>query len=255
MAASDPTYSGPRHKKRRMSFSDDCGFTSQQLTIVVGADFVGSDTDPEDTPKTFYAHDKILIENSDFFAAALRNNWTESRERIVKLPAESPRSFELFLRFIYRREAIGRLRWRPNTDFADNSHFLVRCWALGEKLICTDFQDAVMDALLVELKYVPATPEDLHQSIYTSTSTPNALSRLMVDIAAREWEPKDVDELVDSTKDGAFLKHLTAKLLTATPEERCKLPPYDFDPDCEYHEHVEKVGMSCYKPTRVDRKD
>lgn len=214
-------------------------FTSQQVTIVVGAD-------SEDELRTFYAHEKILAKNSDFFAATLRNRWSESKDRIVRLPDHTAGSFELFLRFIYR----GDIRKRADYGFeyADTSYaeLMVRCWALGEKMLCTAFQDAVMDVLQEEIFRLPATPDELHESIYSFTSTPNALSRLWVDIAFFEWNHRDLREMVDPAKHGEFLLHLAGKLLNSTHQDRQNVSPYDRDTGCEYHEHVKK-GLPCYK--------
>ena len=70
------------------------GFSSQQLTVVVGEEADGK-------AKTFYAGSGVLAEHSEFFAAALRNGWKEKEERLVRLPECTAENFEIFLKFIH----------------------------------------------------------------------------------------------------------------------------------------------------------
>jgi hypothetical protein len=46
-------------------------------------------------------HESVLRENSIFFDKALKSDWKEASDRIVRLPETNPVTFEILVRFVY----------------------------------------------------------------------------------------------------------------------------------------------------------
>ena len=63
----------------------------RQVTIFVG---------PADSGRKWELHEGALIHISDFFRAAFRSSFQESRDSILRLPEDDPRVFELFVAYI-----------------------------------------------------------------------------------------------------------------------------------------------------------
>ncbi|KAK0828325.1 hypothetical protein LTR02_010505 [Friedmanniomyces endolithicus] len=61
--------------KRRPTVDAFCT-TTRPITVVVSSN--GKE-------QTFYCHEELLTTHSDFFAAAMRKEWTEGQARIVRL--------------------------------------------------------------------------------------------------------------------------------------------------------------------------
>ncbi|KAK4539588.1 hypothetical protein LTR36_010524 [Oleoguttula mirabilis] len=79
---------------------------------------------------------------------------------------------------------------------------LVRAWALGFHLQATDFQDAVIDAILQKIHTAPrGVPPMLHRVVFSNTKPGSQLRRLIVDIAAWRW---DTEFLKAQRSDGAW---------------------------------------------------
>lgn len=56
------------------------------VTVVVGHDEV-----------KWCLHENLLVSESDFFKASFRGPWKESKEGVLRLPEDEPRTFELFV--------------------------------------------------------------------------------------------------------------------------------------------------------------
>lgn len=220
-------------------------FSSSQLTIVVGQE---TNHDAE----TFYESPDILAQHSGFFAAVLRNGWKEKEERVVRLPECKPEVFQIFLNFIHTGNIYSRKDGDQSKNPSRNAVFdselerMCNCWAQGEKLASSVFQDAIVDALCQKIGDELLYPFTLHRNIYSNTSTPNAMSRLLVDIAAWKWKEEYLqDARKDHVNSSAFLGDLALRLFSLSAEERKGPPPFTKN-DCTYHEHV-KDGKPCYK--------
>lgn len=64
---------------------------------------------------------------------------------------------------------------------------LVKCWALGSKLLSTSFKDATTDAVIASPVGGPYCL-DWHETIYSVSSPRSEIRKLIVDIAVWRWE-------------------------------------------------------------------
>ena len=221
-------------------------FSSPHLTIVVGED---TNYDAE----TFYESPDILAQHSKFFAAALRNGWREKEERAVRLPECEPEVFKIFLNFIHS----GKFYSSKEGDYQENqtdprsgfdSEFtrLAYCWVRGESLMSTVFRDAATDALVQKALHDRRWPNDLQYRFYPRSATPNAMSRLLVDMAVWKWRKEAAQNSRDRHAEcHEFLGDLALRLFDLSAEDRKGPAPFTKN-DCTYHEHV-KEDKPCYK--------
>ena len=84
--------------------------------------------------KLFQVHEDVLRSNSEFFAAALKKEWTEGQTRVVKLPEESEHHFCRYVQYLYS----GTIACQ-GTNIA--TEFMVLAWmyVFGEQVLDTGF--------------------------------------------------------------------------------------------------------------------
>lgn len=91
-----------------------------------------------------------MTETSEFFKAACRGTaWVESTSRIIKLPDIEHGVFNAYLLWVHRQE----LPTAHADDALELIEDLVRLWLLADRLSDERLRNAVIDAILVELKY------------------------------------------------------------------------------------------------------
>lgn len=208
---------------------------AKPITVIVGKG---------DSATTFYVHEDVAKAHSDFFAAALRNGWKESEERVVRLPEETAERFRVFAKFLYTGKIFSRKEGdKPSAKEDWEWDRLSGCWRLGDKLGSTSFQDAIVDAINHKIESTKSCPTQLHQGAYRDTATSNSLRRLAVDIAVWNWEA-----MIAEAKQGpwdTFFLDLAVRLHGLDDSERNATAPFLGD-TCKYHEHV-AAKKPCYK--------
>ncbi|KAK5119280.1 hypothetical protein LTR85_007636 [Meristemomyces frigidus] len=215
---------------------------SKQLTIVVG---VGDDE------KTFYIHQNIVKDHSDFFAAALNKGWKEAEDGIVRLPTEVLAHFELFARFVYfgkiyaaKAKADSEDDEAHATRVGVEAHVLFDCWIMGDRLMAVSFKDAVHDAITQLIRDERLIPVDFQNSVYPKTAGPNSLRRLLVDVAVWGWAKDILPACEMDASWMEFFRDVAVRGQEANKAQHTMTAPF-MKHGCVYHEHV-AAGKPCY---------
>ena len=198
----------------------------------------------------FVLHPQIICDRSKFFAAASSERW-KGPEEPIRLPEDSPETFNAYLKCIYQ----GQLPENMNEQCApaacddDNEKALqgmVQMYHLSDKLGDLKTANIVIDALrkyCLQAKIVP--PSTIVRLVYTSTPNNSPLRRLMCDYyvhLGHEFLLKDdshdklpKDFLLEVVKeywrllDAASLKTRLCDLLGVDIESE--------ERECHYHQH------------------
>lgn len=214
-----------------------CSFSAKAVLVKVGK------------PATLFRVNEVLLrENSGFFAAALKQDWRESQKRVVELPEEAPHPFNTWLNWLYRRRVCiapdrhdGREDGQPISDG-------VKAYLCGSVLLDSDFMDAVLDALTVDLctfedgtNFLPH--EDLIALAYDKTPQDSILRKLLV---YRHANAKNISELITENHDPRFVLELAKLTAGSTRPPPCSGNVISAAARCDFHEH--KPGVEdCYR--------
>jgi hypothetical protein len=129
---------------------------------------------------------------STYFNAILPAHAT--RPVRIKFQEYRPDSFETFLRFIGSGKIYSQIDDEDSGDAEDNEwHRLQRAWELGESLDSVPFKDAIVDAFYEKVLVESCFPQDMHLSIFDTSPEHVGLKELLVDVAARDWKPSDIE--------------------------------------------------------------
>lgn len=94
---------------------------------------IGSDQNQE----TFVVHKQLLVDKSEYFRAAIDNDFAENSANEFCLPEDDPNAFCIFIDWLYE----GFLHQRHKSEE------LVDVWILADKLMCPNLQDEALDLL------------------------------------------------------------------------------------------------------------
>ena len=209
-------------------------FRGPVITFVVGT------KDAE----TFAIHQNVVSKQSAFVRLALQGNWQEAKSRVIPLPDDDPKTFEIYQAWLYDRK-IYTDRWIVGfTGLDTEPRRLLKAWILGDKLLDTNFKDALMDALIGRLSDTEAFAafRAATSFIYTRTPDGSAPRRLLTDIYTYHGASWWVDELMHSglqeTYAVDFLRDLSKTQLTqrnpCTVSAAAYMAPKI---SCAYHDH------------------
>lgn len=139
--------------------------------------------------QTFYVHEELAAQHSEFVSAALRNNWKERKKRVIKLPEEDANLFAIFADFIYSG-CVRSMRDDDKRNETKDSEWrrLGRCWILADKLMSDSLKDAVVDTIAEKIGRENMAPIGMHTNIYPIAVGSSGIKRLLVDIATWGWE-------------------------------------------------------------------
>ncbi|KAK5173180.1 uncharacterized protein LTR77_003302 [Saxophila tyrrhenica] len=194
-------------------------------------------------------HEHILKASSQFFAAAVKDQWTKSLPRIVELPEEEPKVFAIYTTWRYcRKIAIADVG--PNLKTLQRWDLLVNAYLLGERYMDSLLKDTIVDMMDESLQALadgerrgplPATVADL----YNGTASTSRCRALLAEYTA-DFAFPDPFEAARKSSDLVFD---VAKLLV----ERRGLPAKRFsrktNNPSHYHEH--EGGVKNCHLTRV----
>ncbi|CAI7593507.1 unnamed protein product [Penicillium crustosum] len=100
----------------------------------------------------FHVHESVLCTSSRFFNAAMSGSWKESKEYTIELPEDDPAAFSIYSHWLYFAKIPGILDAAKKGESAKRSaqeyYDLVSAYVLGDKLLDTQFQNSVIDAIL-----------------------------------------------------------------------------------------------------------
>jgi len=101
---------------------------SPTVTVIVGT---GKDE------RTFYVHERLLMDASQYFKTALQSNFSEAGTKVFRLNEDDPVAFQLFVEYLYNFEGEKRA-----------SRSLISCadaFVLGCKLVAPAFNRKVVE--------------------------------------------------------------------------------------------------------------
>ncbi|KAF2444471.1 hypothetical protein P171DRAFT_334923, partial [Karstenula rhodostoma CBS 690.94] len=159
---------------------------ASMVTVRVGAD-----------QQTFAAHASFLCTRSDFFRTALSGErWQEAKSRIVNLPDDNPKIFEMYLGHVYTRK-IDTARTELDDPYAMDAAVykatmqeeyadLFQLYVLGEKLLDNSVKDAAISAVFkrAEGRYngCRCSPSTKHLAlVYEGTPAGSPCRRILID--------------------------------------------------------------------------
>ena len=210
-----------------------CSFGETIITIVVGSA----------EPIKFRVHENLIRGRAPFFEKALSRDWKESEEKIVKLPLQEPKTFELYKNWLYS------FRIYSQTDIAEYL-LLVNAYIMGDMLQDPDFKDAIIDAIVDKAAPVSIYPLALTKNVYENTLPASPLRRLFVDFHVAGsgnpdgWWYNDPQNSTYYTVEALF--HIAGGLDKHRVHGfNSQKAPFLHKP-CHYHEHV-KAEKTCYK--------
>ncbi|PPJ52863.1 hypothetical protein CBER1_11312 [Cercospora berteroae] len=211
------------------------------ILVVVGTNSV----------ETFAIHKQLLAAKSEFVRLALQGNWREAKAGVISLPDDDPKTFEVYQAWLYDRKIYTDL-WVDGIHDKE-SRQLMNAWVLGDKLLDTDFKDALMDALVGRLRDTQAFAglRLATSFIYSKTPDGSAPRRLLTDIYTYHGASWWVDEVMHSglqeTYAVDFLKDLSKRQLTQRGPSILNSAAYmAAKTSCAYHDH--KPGK-CFRVT------
>lgn len=192
--------------------------------------------------------EKLLRENSGFFAAALKKDWREGQKRVVKLPEEDSKIFNFWLNWLYCRRL--HLATGPDEDRLDG-RFLeeaIRAYALGSVLLDFDFMDAVIDAIAVETCTMEEgrniLPNDVIITLaYNKTPQNSTLRKLLV---YRHATISNMAELLTEEHDARFILDLAKLMADSASPEPSREDFISIAAGCDFHGH-EPGAENCYR--------
>ncbi|KAK5170383.1 uncharacterized protein LTR77_004970 [Saxophila tyrrhenica] len=215
---------------------EDAPHRPETIAVIVGA--------PEQE-QIFNVHTDLLIKHSNFFRAALSNDWKESRSRRVELRDVEPEHFEVFKDFLYT----GFVYCSKAGDSTDPPHpRLACCWVLGERVLCTAFKDAASDAFLDKYAFHNKTPLRAQFDIYPNSTERSCIRRLLVDFAAHTWHVDFFRREELAEDNAAFIVDVAIRLVEIRNRSEGKKNLQWIVDRCEYHEHVSEK-KPCYLET------
>ncbi|KAJ4285972.1 hypothetical protein N0V90_013538 [Kalmusia sp. IMI 367209] len=87
---------------------------------------------------TFSVHEKLLRSESDYFKASLRNDWVEGKNEMIILDDVKPKTFRVFVNWLYHREIMLDRDSRVNQTWT-----LIDVYILAERLRAEGLRCAV----------------------------------------------------------------------------------------------------------------
>jgi hypothetical protein len=146
---------------------------------------VGKDSEKQ---QTFFVHEGLICARSKFFHKALNGNWTESSERLVKLPDDKPVIFELYLQLLYTNNL-------PIGVTEDGKQFseLARLYVLAEKVMDTKSKNIIVAAMISRGADGYFATGNAIKWIYEGTVASSPARRLYVDLYAFYAPKEDVE--------------------------------------------------------------
>jgi hypothetical protein len=225
-----------------------------------------------DTMRTFQVYEDSFRAQSPFFEAALGRDFIEAHDRIVKLPEHTPAAFEIYLRWVYSRRIVIPFKAKkiePEDDrdrkkmvrMNDTATFNLMCRAyiLGDVLQDVDYKDALIDAIIHQMRTASYWPVREAKFVYGNTMKNSPLRRVLVAMTATElfgisndvvygekWRKYNTLDFLSD-----IMELLDRRLSPGSHEENSV--KWD-ENTCRYHEHEEgrcyraRIGASEVKP-------
>jgi hypothetical protein len=198
----------------------------------------------------FVLHPQIICYRSKFFAAASSERWKDSEEPI-RLPEDSPETFNAYLKCIYQGQLAENMNEQGALGACDDDdqkalQGMVHMYKLSDKLGDLKTANIVIDALrkyCLQAKIVPRPT--IVGLVCTSTTNNSPLRRLMCDYYVHQAHELLLEDDAHDKLPKEFLLEVVKEywrlLDTASPKTRLyDLLVVDVDSEerkCHYHQH------------------
>ncbi|KAI4693273.1 uncharacterized protein J4E88_001644 [Alternaria novae-zelandiae] len=162
--------------KTAMSFDP-----SKLITVVVGE---------APDQRHFSVHEGLICARSEFFRRAMNGKWIESKNRMVRLPEDDPKVFDIYINLLYTGRLATNTLEEPKTNahLLEEMYVLAQLYVIGEKLLDKATKNSAIQSLLeVSLeqdangKSYPPTINTII-SVYQGTCAGSLGRRLLVDL-------------------------------------------------------------------------
>jgi len=190
---------------------------------------------PHVQPQTFFIHSGLLKGRAKLFDKIVEGS------KAVCLPNFSPEIGSVYVHWLYTRKVL------TGTSLTTDLPALVHAWALGAYLNDSDFENAVMNAIVLLISesqpfgWQLSVKTEMINLVYESTTAGSPLRRLMVDIWIRCGNERYLGEECKDTSP-FFLADLVTALLPAA-KARPEAKASTLDSICKYHVH--KLKEAC----------
>lgn len=218
-----PSSIGWRHVSCRTPTVLALGFGSETVTLRVGKEGESED---------FVIHRNVITARSAFVSEALKGEWREASSGIIPMPDDEPEVFVLYQQWLYTGCIFSDDRSGPAQGRAREYEILIKCYALGEKLMDTIFKDCVVDAISSLLFTTQVFNPKLTQLVYDMTPQGSPLRKLWQDIYLLCGSPSWLDDVHDPDSD--FAVELSRRQMRFTRPQHGAMALLD---PCSYHEH------------------
>lgn len=176
--------------------------------------------------ETLSAHAPVLSSSSLFFEKALSGKWEESNIDTLKLPEVEPDIFAIYLHWLYfgtlpvLHNASG-----PGSDPGNEDLELAKAYVLGDRLIDTKFQNAVVSAiveknsanLLSINNWCPSG--EVIEYVYNNTHESAKIRKLFVDLYVQRCQASWLQDSPHKEKlPQPFLLELVTRLIDRPPQ-------------------------------------
>jgi hypothetical protein len=144
----------------------------------------------------------LLVHYSKFFRAALTGNFSEARNKTVKLEEDDPEVFELFVHWLYYQrfpdkslgddETILKIWIEPNRETA-YTHFYIYLYLFGDKYDVPSLRSDTINELVRFMETEPdscLTDPPAIRAAFTRLPQNSPMCRLLVDIYCYYGDPK-----------------------------------------------------------------
>jgi hypothetical protein len=172
-----------------------------------------SSAEDDNQQQIFYVHKKILCKTSIFFQNATKPEWSGPLPRPIDLTDENPRVFQAYLHWLYSQQVATETKLGNCCLNADGEQpemqydLLGRSYLLGEKLMDSTYQDAVMKAITHTATIGCSFPGDYWVRLaYKRTTASSPLRKILVDFwvwAGRNTWVEDGNVVKNTGKDFA----------------------------------------------------
>ena len=180
------------------------------VTLLVGPD-----------KHSMIVHASYLARTSEFFASALKKEWTEGQTRIIELDEETPELMAHYLDWLYTTElpTKGCKSFDLESSRVGTNDLLAELYVLGERRLDSQLRDAIITEFIrlrLAFHYASGCQSSQRVSainiIYHGTPVGSPARRLMVDLSLRSGCPKCYTA---NDLDKAFLIDLTQAFFAA----------------------------------------
>jgi hypothetical protein len=185
--------------------------------------------------QSFDVHVALLTARSPFFKRALNGNWAEAIERVVNLPEDDPKAFEMYVHLLYtgtiateQTAGTGLEKW------GEECSSLATLFVLAEKLQDLETKNVTLrDFVVTMMRYGYLRPPiNVVRTLYTGTPTESFARKAVVDAFSVWSERVTADRHLLEQYPHDFKEDLLLSVLAKRRDT--------FDKAISYQEYMEK---------------